>query len=261
MEYLQSIILGIVEGATEYLPISSTWHLIQVTRLLGIPASDFQKAYEVIIQSGAILAVIFLYWSTILTDWGTIKKVFISFVPTAIVGLTLYKIIKNFFFENLLLQMLVFVVVGVIFILWEKWQKQDRLQKTLAGISWQGAIFVGLAQAVAIVPGVSRSGAVILTLMFLGVRRDQAAKYSFLLAVPTLMAASGLDLYKSLPVLTGNLDRVGYLAVGFVAAFVSALVVIKWFIGFLERHDLAPFGWYRIILGGILLSLVLLNYA
>ncbi len=256
MEFLQSAILGIIEGATEYLPISSTFHLIQAARFLAIPASDFQKAYEVIIQSGAILAVVFLYFSTIVSDKALVKKILISFVPTAIVGLALYKVIKNFFFENTLLQIGVFILVGIIFILWERGQKRGQLFKTLTALSWRQAVLVGLAQALAVVPGVSRSGAVILTLMFLRVRRDEAAKYSFLLAIPTLAAASGLDFYKSWPALTGNLDRIGYLAIGFVAAFFSALVVVKWFIQYLSRHDLTAFGWYRLILGGILLGLL-----
>lgn len=255
MEYLQSVILGLVEGATEYLPVSSTFHLIWTSRFLGIPQSDFQKAYEVIIQAGAILAVVFLYWKIVVSDKKLMLKILSSFVPTAIVGLVLYKVIKNVFFENYLLQLAVFLLVGAVFIFYERYRKNITLKKTLADISYKECLIIGLAQATAVIPGVSRSGAVILTMMFLSVKREEAAKFSFLLAVPTLLAASVLDVVKISPILFTQTEKIGYLAVGFLAAFLSALVVVAWFIKFLQNHTLSFFGWYRILLGIILLGI------
>lgn len=252
MGYIQSTILGIVEGATEYLPISSTFHLIWAAKLLGISQSEFQKAYEVIIQTGAILAVIILYWK-IIRDRQLVLKILASFLPTAAVGLILYKIIKNVFFENALLQIAVFLTVGVIFVLYEKYRKNKTLGKTIPDISYKDCLTIGLAQSVAVIPGVSRAGAVILTMMFLGIRRDEAAKFSFILAVPTLLAASGLDLVKSSPIIFAQADKIGYLVVGFIAAFISALFVVGWFIKFLQGHTLSGFGWYRIALGVVLI--------
>jgi len=251
MNYINSIVLGVVEGATEFLPISSTFHLIWVSKMLGIAATDFQKAFEVIIQGGAILAVVVLYWKTITTNSSLIKKVCVSFIPTAAVAFTLYNSIKDIFFESVVLQLLVFVFIGVVFILYEKFSKR-RLGSNLSGLSYKDAVVIGLIQALAIIPGVSRAGAVILGLMFLGVKRDEAAAYSFLLAVPTLFAASGLDFVKILPDLILYKNSMGVLLAGFISSFISALLVAKWLIGYLKKHSLSSFGWYRVILGIIL---------
>lgn len=246
MNYWQAIILGLIEGVTEYLPISSTFHLIWGARLMGLSQSDFQKMFEVVIQSGAILAVIVLYLKQL--NFELAKKVLVSFIPTAVVGLGLYKIIKGIFFENFILQMTVFIGVGIFFIIFEKYFKNQN--KTISKISYKEAIFVGLAQALAVIPGVSRAGAVIVALLFLGIKRDEAAKYSFLLAVPTLLAATALDLVKSRAVV---FDNPGLLLVGLLASFLSAYVVVKWFINFLSKHDLSVFGWYRLAIGVLLM--------
>lgn len=253
MQYLQSVILGLVEGVTEYLPVSSTFHLIWASKLLGIPQTDFQKAYEVIIQTGAILAVVFLYWKIVIKDKQLLLKILASFLPTAVVGLILYKVIKNIFFENYLLQLSVFLLVGIIFILYEGFWKNKNLKKRLSDISYQDALVIGLAQSVAVIPGVSRAGAVILTMMLLGVKREEAARFSFLLAVPTIAAASGLDIIKISPLLFTQNGSIGYLIVGFFAAFLSALIVVKWFIKFLQKNTLSSFGWYRVVVGILLL--------
>lgn len=206
-----------------------------------------------IIQAGAILAVVFLYWEILISDKKLILKILASFLPTAVVGLILYKVIKNIFFSNYLLQLGVFLLVGLIFIFYERYQKNKTLKKTLADLSYKDAFIIGLAQSVAVIPGVSRSGAVILTMMLLSVRREEAAKFSFLLAVPTLLAASVLDIVKTSPTLFTQSNNFGYLAVGFIAAFLSALLVVKWFIKYLSTHTLSSFGWYRILVGIILL--------
>lgn len=254
MEYLQSVLLGIIEGITEFLPVSSTFHLIWTSRLLGISQNEFQKAYEVIIQAGAILAVVFLYWKVLVNDKKLILKILTSFLPTAVVGLVLYKVIKNIFFENYLLQITVFLIVGIVFILYERYRKNKSLEKTLNDLSFKDTLIIGLSQSLAVIPGVSRAGAVILIMMILGIKREEAAKFSFLLAVPTLFAASVLDMVKLMPILFTQTDKSGYLAVGFLAAFLSALIVVKWLIKFLQNHTLSSFGWYRILAGGILLA-------
>lgn len=255
MEYLQYAILGAVEGATEFLPVSSTFHLIWTAKILGIYQTDFQKAFDVIIQSGAILAVAILYWKIVFTDRKLIYKILCAFLPTALVGFALYKIIKNVFFENYLLQISVFIFMGIVFVLYEKFRKNKALTKTLKNISYIDCIVIGLAQSVAVMPGVSRAGAVILTMMILNIKREEAAKFSFLLAVPTLLAAAGFDLIKFSPILFTQTDNIVYLAVGFIAAFLSAFLVVKWFIKYLQENTLSAFGWYRII-AGILLYLI-----
>lgn len=251
MTFLQSIILGTIEGITEYLPISSTFHLIWTSRLLGIESTDFQKAYEVIIQSGAILAVAILYIKTFLTNRSLVLKTLTSFVPTAAIGYVLYALIKGTFFESYLLQIIIFALIGFFFIYFEKTDRQ--LTKTLTSFSYKDAFIIGLTQVLAVFPGVSRAGAVIVGMMFLGIKRDEAAKYSFLLAVPTLLAASVLDLYKSIPILSSRPESVVLLIAGFIAAFISALVVVRWFIGYLQTNTLKGFGYYRIGLSILLL--------
>lgn len=256
MNYLQSLFLGIVEGVTEYLPISSTFHLIWFSRLMHIPQSDFQKAYEVIIQGGAILAVAILYWQDFLNNRKLLKKVIYSFIPTAILGLLLYKIIKGTFFQSYLIQIIVFAIVGLFFILYEFYNEKFKLDKTLKDFTYKDAVIIGLVQVLAVFPGVSRAGAVIVGMMILGVRRDEAAKYSFLLAVPTLLAASALDLYKSFPTLITHPEYSGLLLVGFVMSFVSALFVVKWFLKFLQHHTLITFGVYRLLVATALILML-----
>lgn len=246
MNIFQALILGILEGASEYLPVSSTFHLIWASKLLGIAQTDFQKAFEVIIQAGSILAILFLYFHVLRKNRDLLVKLFSSFVPTAIIGLILYKLIKNFFFENTMLQLTVFIGVGVVFILFEQFHKH-KIDRTIDTISLSEAVLIGLVQAIAVIPGVSRAGAVMLILMFLGVRRDQAAQYSFLLAVPTLLAASALDIVKTYPLLIASQNLL-LLTTGFIAAFVSALLTVKWFLRYLQNHTLSSFGWYRLIL-------------
>ena len=244
MDLFQAIVLGIVEGATEFLPISSTFHLIWTSKLLQIPVTDFLKLFEVAIQGGAILAVLVLYGRKISA------KVMISFVPTAIVGLVLYKVIKGIFFENMILQLTVFAGMGILFLIFEKIYKKQN--KKIENITYFQALMIGLIQALAVVPGVSRAGAVILGMMGMGVSREESAKYSFLLAVPTILAASVYDLWKMRSLLSGQIENVQLLIVGSIAAFVSALVIVKWFVGFLQKNTLKTFGWYRIIATSIL---------
>lgn len=248
MYYWQAVVLGLIEGITEFLPISSTFHLIWAAKILQIPQSDFLKLFEVAIQGGAILAVLVVYFKKLST------KIFISFLPTAIVGFVLYKVIKNIFFENLILQLLVFVLMGVIFVAVERLNNKNNT-KSISQISFKQAIIVGLCQSLAVVPGVSRAGAVMLTLFGMKVTRSEAAEYSFLLAVPTILAASFFDLIKSKDILLTQSSNLGLLIIGTLVSFLSALVVIKWLIKFLQNHTLEGFGWYRLILVAVLFQL------
>ncbi|MBI4004514.1 undecaprenyl-diphosphate phosphatase [Candidatus Roizmanbacteria bacterium] len=255
MNFLQAILLGIVEGITEFLPISSTFHLIFTARLLHLPNNDFIKLFEVFIQSGAILSVLLLYAKDLLKDLDLVKKVLVSFVPTALVGFILYAVIKNIFFEADMLMLTVFMFVGLLFIVSEWLFQKEKLQlkHSLHRLSYRDAVVIGFIQSLAVIPGVSRAGSVILGMMFLRYRRDEAARYSFILSIPTIFMASAYDLYKMREIAFAYSSNVIILLVGFATAFVSSYIVIQWFIGFLKRNTLIPFGLYRIVLGIILL--------
>lgn len=254
MTFFHSIILGIIEGLTEFLPISSTFHLIFTSHLLHLPSDDFIKLFEVFIQSGAILSVVFIYLQKVLHDKSLSKNIILSFIPTAIIGFFLQKAIKNIFFESNTLMIGAFVTVGIIFLVVEKLIRDRKLiiEKTLSKITPSQALIVGVFQALAVVPGVSRSGAVMIGLLLLGFNRSEAAEYSFLLAVPTIFAASALDLVKTpREVLTTN--HIDLLIVGFLVSFISAYLAIRWFIGYLKKHTLTPFAFYRFILAAFLI--------
>jgi len=255
MTILHAITLGIVEGVTEFLPVSSTAHLIIVSKFLRLPQTDFQKFFEVFIQSGAIFAVVILYFKYILKNKNLIGKLFISFFPTAIVGFLLYKIIKNVFFESFNLIIVALIIVGLLFIVIEYFikNKKIKLQKNIKNITNFEAILVGLVQSIAVIPGVSRSGIVMLIMMVRGYKRDQAAQYSFLLAAPTIFAASAYDLFKMRAIFATSTQYLPMLLIGFIVSFIVAYIVMKWFINYLQNNSLFYFGIYRIGLAIILL--------
>ncbi len=250
MNLINAIILGLIEGVTEFLPISSTAHLIISSKLLNITQTEFQKFFEVFIQSGAILAVVFIYWKVILKNRNLIINVILSFIPTAIVGFLLHKVIKGVFFESFTLIASSLFVIGLFFIVYEFLLKNKivKTDKKIIQMTILQALLIGVGQSLAVVPGVSRAGAVILTMMILGFNREESALYSFVLAVPTLFAASLFDFIKtdSQIIFSGNNPM--FLIVGLITAFLSALLAIKWFIKFLQKNSLTYFGVYRIIL-------------
>ena len=248
MNIINSIILGLVEGVTEFLPISSTAHLIISSKFLNIPATEFQKFFEVFIQSGAILAVVFVYWKTIFKNRNLMINVILSFIPTAIVGFLLHKIIKGVLFESFTLIAASLFVVGLFFIIFEFLLKRKiiKTDKKIIQMTILQALLIGIGQSLAVVPGVSRAGAVILTMMLLGFDREESALYSFVLAVPTLFAASAFDFIKTDPQLVFSGSNPIFLFVGLITAFFSALFAIKWFIKFLQKNSLSYFGVYRI---------------
>ncbi|OGK37827.1 hypothetical protein A3F03_04795 [Candidatus Roizmanbacteria bacterium RIFCSPHIGHO2_12_FULL_41_11] len=257
MNIIQSLILGLVEGITEFLPISSTFHLIFTSKLMGIQATDFIKLFEVVIQAGAILAVLFLYFRQWWQDRQLVIKILVSFLPTAVIGFFLYKIIKTVFFESSYLMIVMFIAVGLVFLLIEYLVSQNKLllNKSIQSLNYQTAIFVGLVQSLAVIPGVSRAGAVIVAMMGLGIKREEAAKYSFMLSVPTIFAASAWDAWKMRNALTADTGQIYLLFIGFMMAFISAYFVVKWLITYLQNHSLKIFGWYRLVVGIIMLMI------
>ena len=255
MNIFHAVILGVVEGITEFLPISSTFHLIFTSRLLGVGQNDFTKLFEVFIQSGAILSVALLYITDVVKSKELIKKVIISFIPTALTGFILYKFIKNTLFENQILMIGIFAAVGVVFILVETMIRKKRMQlkKETQDISYKEALLIGLIQSLAIIPGVSRAGAVIISMILLKYRREEAAYYSFLLSIPTIFAASFFDLYKMRHLVSNYSNNWILLAVGFITAFVSSYFVVIWLIDYLKKNSLTNFGYYRFAVAIILL--------
>lgn len=251
MEFIYAIILGIVEGLTEFLPISSTGHLILTSELLGIPQDTFHKAFEVVIQLGSILAVLFVFYEKLFKNSLLLWiKLCIGFLPAGILGFLFYSYIKTLFSPITVSIML--IIGGIAFIILEILYKEKEHHTTnIDAISFQQALGIGLFQALAMIPGTSRSGATIIGGLLLGCNRKVATEFSFLLALPTMFIASGYSLIKNHSVL--NLDNTLILSIGFAVAFFSAFLAIKLFLGFVSRFNFIPFGIYRIILGVIFL--------
>jgi len=257
MTLIQALILGIIEGATEFLPISSTAHLIWTSKLLGIQSTEFIKFFEVFIQSGAIFAIVILYLKYLLDHKSLILNLVLSFIPTALVGFFFYRYIKNVLFESSALIIIVFFIVGIIFLLFEYLIKKGLIKpkRTIAQMRYAEALIIGLGQSLAIIPGVSRAGAVIVTMMGFEFKRDDAALYSFLLAVPTILAAGLFDFIKTDFSVINNVNNIIMVTLGFITSFITALIVVKWFIGYLQKNNLIGFGLYRIIMAVILVLL------
>jgi len=247
MNFFHAAVLGIVQGITEFLPVSSTGHLILAQRLLGTPQTEFVKSFDIAIQLGSILAVCLLYWRTLAADFKTLLKVFAAFVPTAVLGLVFYKIIKKFLLGSEQTVLWALLLGGILIIVFERFhQEKDDATDSIAGITFRQAILIGIFQSIAMVPGVSRSAATILGGLLLGLRRKTIVEFSFLLAVPTMLAATALDLLKS----AGAFHRedLGFLGVGFITSFVVAILAIKFLLYFIQRNSFIPFGIYRIAL-------------
>ena len=249
------ILLGIVEGLTEFIPVSSTGHLILAGELLGFD-SEAAGTFDIVIQLGAILAVIVLYWRRF-ADVGFglargdrdaivfTRNIALGFLPSAVIGFFVYKMVKAML-EAPILVAIALILGGIAILVIERLVKTPRIE-TVEAMGWKTALGIGVIQCLSMIPGVSRSGATIMGALSLGVERKTAAEYSFFLAVPTMLAASGYDLLKT----GADLDRGDWIgiAVGFVVSFVTALVVIRWFIGIVSRYGFAPFAWYRIVAG------------
>jgi undecaprenyl-diphosphatase len=252
MTILHTIILGIIEGLTEFLPISSTAHIDIVRTFLSIPTSEFIKSFEIIIQLGAILAVVVLYAKKVFSSFKYIKNIVIAFIPTGIIGFILYQFIKSFLLGNIWVEAIALFVGGIIIIIFENYQNKNNKEVVSEGektdikeMTIRQLLILGTAQALAVIPGVSRSGAVIIFGRALKLNRSLITEFSFLLAVPTMLLATIYDIYKSS--FTFSNDQWGTIFLGFIVSFIVALFVIKWLIGYVKTHSFTVFGWYRII--------------
>ena len=254
MDIIQAIIIGIIEGFTEFLPISSTGHMIVASRFLGIEESALMKAYEVIIQLAAILAVMLIYREKIsfkkIDLW---MKLFVAFLPLAIVGFIFKDVIKSLF--NVQTVAWMFIIGGIIFLIVEYFYKEKEFHvKEVERVSYRQALWVGFAQIFSLVPGTSRAGATIVGGLLTGMDRKTSSDFSFLLAIPVMGAVSGYDMLKHYQDFADA--NWGAFVVGFVVAFVVAYITVKLFLVFIQKFTFVPFGIYRILFGIILLMIV-----
>lgn len=253
MTYLEALILAVIEGITEFLPVSSTGHMIIASSFMGISENPLTKNFEVVIQLGAILSVVVIYWDKFLHSFRFYKKLAVAFLPAAIAGVILKNHIDSLL-SNIWVVIISLFAGGIILIFTDKWFKHaegTEEQET----TWLQAFKIGCFQCIAMVPGVSRSAATIIGGMVVGLNRKNAAEFSFFLAVPTMLGASAKKLMDSHKTMQAN-DALILLAGSFVA-FIVALFAIKSFISFLQRYGFKWFGYYRIILGVVLTTVVL----
>jgi undecaprenyl-diphosphatase len=252
MTIIQTIILAIIEGLTEFLPVSSTGHMILMSSAMHIQEADFVKTFEISIQLGAILAIVFLYAKQFFLKGITIYlKLVIAFLPTGVIGLLAYKIIKTYLFNSTVVAISL-VVGGIILILIDrKVVSQKSRTDELENISYKHAFFIGLIQCFSMIPGTSRAAATIVGGIFNGLDKKQATEFSFLLAVPTMFAATGYDLLKT-PI-QFNHHEIILLVLGLVIAFFTAWLAVKVFLKIVENYGFKHFGYYRILLGIIFL--------
>lgn len=258
MDFLSAVILGFVEGLTEFLPVSSTGHMILSAKLLNLTQNDTLKCFEVVIQLGSILAVVAMFFKRLKNDFSLWIKLIIGFVPTGIIGFLLYKHIKNLFEPSTVAYAL--IVGGVIFIIIELWHKKISYQSStndISDISYKQAFIIGLSQCLAMIPGTSRSGSTIVAGLLCGLSRKTAAAFSFLLAVPTMFAATFYDSFKNREIFINNSDNILIFLLGGFVAFVVAYAVIKIFMDFLSKFSYISFGIYRILIGFVFLIFVL----
>jgi undecaprenyl-diphosphatase len=247
---IHALILGLVEGLTEFLPISSTGHLILAGDLLGFN-DERAKVFNVAIQTGAMLAVVWEYRRRFFAvDVPLFRNLLVAFIPAAVLGLAFGGLIKEYLFSPVPVA-LAFIIGGVVILLVDRGSRPVRIDNTRA-MTWKDALKVGFAQCFALIPGTSRSGATIIGGMLFGLSRPAATEFSFFLAVPTLVAAGGYDLLRHRALF--SIDDLGMFAVGLTTSFFSAFVVIRWLVRYVATHDFRPFAWYRIAFGVVVLA-------
>jgi undecaprenyl-diphosphatase len=259
MSIFEAIIIAIVEGLTEFLPVSSTGHMIITQKLLGVESTEFVKAFTIIIQFGAILSVIILYWKRFFQSWTFYLKLLAGFTPAAVLGFLFSDIIDEML-ESVLVVAIMLVLGGILMLFVDKWFNKPKEDQDL---TYKNAFIIGLFQCIAMIPGVSRSMATIVGGMTRGLTRKHAAEFSFFLAVPTMAAATGYKMLKLFMSPTGFdmlQDNIGVLIIGNIVAFIVAMLAIKFFIEFITKYGFKLFGWYRIVVGGIILVLLLMGY-
>jgi len=258
MTIFETVAIAIVEGITEFLPISSTGHMIITEALLGMKIDEFTKAFTVNIQFGAILSVVVLYWKRFLQSWTFYQKLFVAFLPAAVIGFLANDLIDRLL-ENVLVVAITMLVGGVLLLFVDKWFNKENPDQE---VTYPAALKIGFWQCIAMIPGVSRSAASIIGGMQQKLSRTNAAEFSFFLAVPTMAAASGYKLLKlildpnGVSMLKDNLTT---LLIGNIVAFIVAMIAIQTFITFLQKHGFKVFGWYRIVVGLVLITLLLMG--
>jgi len=254
MTLAQAIILAFVEGLTEFLPISSTGHLILAQKFLNISVTEFSKSFNIIIQLSAILAVVVLFWKRILSSrqlWGQLA---IAFIPTGILGFTLYKYVKGFLLDNVFVTALALFVGGLVLLIVDRLPSLNQGKKEISNLSLKNLLSIGLFQSLSMIPGVSRSAASITGGLISNLSRVQAVEFSFLLAIPTMVAATGYDLLK-----TGfsfSSSEYLVLGVGSIFSFIASMIAVKAFTSFVAKNNFTIFAIYRILLAAVILSLI-----
>lgn len=263
MNIFEAVVIAIVEGITEFLPISSTGHMIIASSLLGIEKDDFTKLFEIAIQLGAILSVLVLYWKRFfpLNRWNFYFKLVVAVIPALVLGALLSEKIDKLL-ESPTTVAIALLCGGVVLLFIDKMFKRNTIDNEKQ-LGYGKAFIIGIWQCLAMIPGVSRSAASIIGGMQQKLTRSFAAEFSFFLAIPTMAAATGYKLlkaYKTTPEILKNKENLMMLAIGNVIAFVIALIAIKFFITYLQKHGFRLFGWYRIIAGIVLLILIYTGY-
>lgn len=255
MNIIDVIILGIIEGITEFLPVSSTGHMILASAAMGMEETEFLKTFEIVIQLGAIMAIVLLYAPRFLRDSKIYIKLLIAFIPTGVIGLLAYSTIKMYLFTPAVVAISL-IIGGVVLIVLDKMiERRKSCYEDVHDISNKNAVAIGLFQCLAMIPGTSRSAATIIGGLLNGFDKKQAAEFSFLLAVPTMIAASGYDLLKSYETITQ--DNLISLGTGFIVAFISAWFAVKLFVKAIEKYGFRYFGYYRILIGVLFLLFML----
>jgi undecaprenyl-diphosphatase len=255
MDMIHSLIFGVIEGITEFLPISSTAHMVLAAKVMQVSQTEFVKSFEIVIQFGAILSVIVLYWKRFVVDMESLKRVLAAFVPTAIIGFLLYKIIKSYLISNETIIVWALLIGGLILIVFELFHREKTTAiDDIAKIPYSKCVAIGLFQSLAMIPGVSRSAATIIGGLALDLKRGTIVEFSFLLAAPTMLAASALDLLKSGSGFSDS--QFGVLAIGFIVSFIVAMISIRFFLSYIRKHTFIPFGVYRVIIALIFMALM-----
>lgn len=255
MNFLHAVILALIEGLTEFLPVSSTGHMIIGSAMMGIEGDDFTKLFTIVIQLGAILAVFVLYFKRFFQSINFYLKLIVAFIPAAIMGLIFSDTIDDLM-ESPAVVAISLLLGGILLLFVDKWFKQPNIESDEEMTYWT-ALKVGFFQCLAMIPGVSRSGATIIGGMSQKMSRKWAAEFSFFLALPTMLGATlkkTLDYFDNHPAFTS--DQINLLLVGNIIAFIVALLAIKGFIGYLNKYGFKLFGWYRIVVGVIILLLL-----
>lgn len=258
MNYFEAVVLAIVEGLTEYLPVSSTGHMIIASSVMGIQADEFVKLFTVAIQFGAILSVVVLYWKRFFQSIDFYFKLLVGFIPAAILGFLLNDYIDAML-ENVIVVATSLLIGGVILLFIDNWFKHKEADAE-GELSYKKSFIIGCFQVIAMIPGVSRSAATIIGGLSQNLTRTAAAEFSFFLAVPTMAAATGYKMLKYHLDYGFTAESIPVLLIGNIVAFIVAMVAIKGFISYLTKHGFKMFGWYRIVLGAAILILYALGY-